>query len=323
MGAHPLPSAGEILAIRGAPEAWAWLHLGVHALLFAALSAILVSWWIRPGGSRLIPAPLLRAALGAMVFVCAAAAHGGLAMLLASVAPRREALLEVTTDAVGGAAGLVVWSLLHPAHARRVARALGWLLHPAVTAPAGLLALEWSATGSPFAAARWVAVATAFALPAAAAWVLGVRHGRYSDADLSRREERPPLLALGAACAMAHLGCLWALGAPSAAVQCAAGIALGAVSAAAITWCGLKVSFHVSAAGAAAAALLFTAPRGAFPFALAAVVLTWARVRDNRHTPREVAAGWALALVVAALAFGRMHTLVLPGLRSVAAGVGF
>jgi membrane-associated phospholipid phosphatase len=41
------------------------------------------------------------------------------------------------------------------------------------------------------------------------------------------------------------------------------------------------------------------APRGALVFALVALVLVWARVRDERHKPVEVLAGFVLAALVA------------------------
>ena len=43
------------------------------------------------------------------------------------------------------------------------------------------------------------------------------------------------------------------------------------------------------------ALLQATSFRGPWPFLLAAVALSWARVREGRHTPPEVLGAWGIA----------------------------
>lgn len=61
------------------------------------------------------------------------------------------------------------------------------------------------------------------------------------------------------------------------------------------TLAGVKVSGHVAVPVGVLAVLEATSYRGLWPFALAALALSWARVREGRHTRREVLAGWCIA----------------------------
>ena len=72
----------------------------------------------------------------------------------------------------------------------------------------------------------------------------------------------------------------------------------GAVAAALVTLTtvmGLKVSGHVAVPVVVVVMLQASSFRGPWPFLLVAVAVSWARVREGRHTPREVVAGWGIA----------------------------
>ena len=62
-----------------------------------------------------------------------------------------------------------------------------------------------------------------------------------------------------------------------------------------VTRAGLKVSGHAAVPFGALVLLEATTHRGLWPFALAALAVSWARVREGRHTRREVLAGWCIA----------------------------
>ena len=87
----------------------------------------------------------------------------------------------------------------------------------------------------------------------------------------------------------------WALDAPLVVRHVALAGALAAVLVTAATVAGLKVSGHVAVPVGVMVLLQATSFRGPWPFVLAAVALSWARVREGRHTPREVLGGWAIA----------------------------
>jgi len=276
-------------------------HLTLHALVFGLLAAALSA--CIPAGRALGRG---RAAIALAYFVAVVAARQGVQLVLPGGRIGAEEALELSVDGVAGALGAVGWAICDPAGARRVARALGWLFHPAIVAPLGFFALTWSRIGSAEAAARWTALVALFEAPAVAVWLIGLFRARFSDADVSLRHERLPLLALGALCALGLVAAALVLDAPRIVVSSAIGAMIGALLATAITHWGLKLSGHVAVAAGAAFALLPDAPRGALVFALVALILVWARVKGERHKPVEVVAGFLLAALVAGVS---IHTL--------------
>lgn len=274
-------------------------HVAIHALLFGLLAAALSAWILHR-------APRTRAALGLLYFLAVVGARQGVQLLVRHARPGAEEVFELSLDAVAGALGAVGWALADPEGARRVARALGWLFHPALVAPLGFFALCWSRIGSAATAARWTALVLLFELPAIAVWLIGLRRARFSDVDVSVRHERPPLLAFAALCALGLFAGTLLFDAPRIVVSSAMGALIGALAATTLTRWGLKLSGHVGIAAGAAFALLPDAPRGALVFALMAIMLVWARVRDERHKPLEVVAGFVLAALVAGVS---IHSL--------------
>jgi hypothetical protein len=281
-------------------------HVAVHALLFGLLAAALSAWIVRASDGPRLPGVRGRALVALAYFVVVAGLRQAVQLGLRGAHPGAEEVFELSLDGVAGALGAVGWALADPAGARRIAGALGWVFHPAIVAPLGFFALCWSRTGSAATAARWTALVGLFELPALAVWLLGVRQARFSDADVSKRHERPPLLAFGVLCAAGLLIGTVVLDAPRIVVSSAVAAIVGAAAATAITRWGLKLSGHVAVAAGAAFALLPDAPRGALVFATMAVILVWARVRAERHNPREVLAGFVLAAVVASVS---IHSL--------------
>jgi hypothetical protein len=61
------------------------------------------------------------------------------------------------------------------------------------------------------------------------------------------------------------------------------------------TIAGTKVSGHVAVPVGVVVLLSATSHRGPWPFLLVALSVSWARVREGRHTPLEVLAGWGIA----------------------------
>jgi membrane-associated phospholipid phosphatase len=122
-----------------------------------------------------------------------------------------------------------------------------------------------------------------------------MRRGWFSDHDLSVREERPAfLLSALAAAGLAALGAQLAHAPPVVRVSTLAGLVATAFVTA-LTAAGLKVSGHVAVPVGVLALLAGSSQRGLWPFAVAALAVSWARVREGRHTPREVIVGWGVA----------------------------
>jgi hypothetical protein len=271
-------------------------HLVAHSVLYGGLAALIARWRFPADSLDAGRVALARRALGAaLVFLAVAAAQEGVQALSRGRPPCREELFDLGVDVVGATLGLIAWSRADRRRIYPVARAIGVVLHPAFVGPVGVFAVTWAAGRDLRAALAWTALATLAAFPVAAVWAMGLRRGWFRDADLSVRRERPPFLAVACVAALGLALIVHAFDAPAAVRDlCLAGaLATGLVTA--VTLAGLKVSGHVAVPVGAFALLLRDSPRAVWPFAVAAVALSWARVREGRHTPREVAGAWGLA----------------------------
>lgn len=309
------PNTAAAWALRSEP-----VHVAAHTFLYGVLSMLLATlWFSRTAGDAPRRALVARALLAGSMFMLVASCQEGVQVLARAQHrhPSPEELYDLAVDVLAGAIGLILWSRWNRQHLTRVARTLGWILHPALVAPLGLFAIFWSALGGPRPALPWTALAVLSAAPAAGVWVLGVALGRFSDVDVSVRSERPPLFAAGLFSGLLYLALTRALGAPLPVQHLALAGLIGTSLLALVTVSGLKVSGHVSVAVALAVALAATSVRGPYLFAMAALLLSWARVREARHTPREVLGAWALAGVVAAVMFHRDMAADLWHLRAV------
>jgi hypothetical protein len=129
--------------------------------------------------------------------------------------------------------------------------------------------------------------------------LIGVRRGRLTDHHISRREQRPPVMAIALASVVCGLLVLRWLDAPRALFALMAAMVAGLVVALAITsfW---KISIHAAtAAGTVASLAILVSPWWLIASPL--VVLTgWARVEIRDHTPVQVLVGAIVGAVVAA-----------------------
>jgi hypothetical protein len=281
---------------------FAWLlrqepvHLVAHSLLYGALAIALVRWWLPPSAFEMTRRARALRALGATVCFFAVAATQELVQALhRGHLWGSEELFDLFVDGVAACAGLIVWTRFERRRQWSVARALGAVLHPAVLGPLGVFALTWSATHDRGLALRWTLWSVLAVAPVAAVWLVGLRRGWFSDHDLSVRRERPAFLAAALAMAGVFAWGVYASGAPGVVRGFAlAGLVASALVTAA-TVAGLKVSGHAAVPVGVVALLEATSHRGLWPFAMAALAVSWARIHEGRHTPREVAAGWSIA----------------------------
>ncbi|MCU0682790.1 MAG: hypothetical protein MUF34_11165 [Polyangiaceae bacterium] len=272
-------SAGLVPDVGRVPEAW---HVIGHLVLFGVLALLLKG--LRPWVA--LAAVLLA---GAGVEVVQAAAHG--------VPLGREAAYDMLVDALAGMAGVGL------ASGAPAATALGVWLHPAFVIPLGLFGTFYAATREPSLAAIWAGAMMACLLPVGAFWALGVRRGRYADADLADRAQRPGLFAVGCASVAAFAAVAFAAHAPGPVISVAIGALIGACAVTALTVAGFKVSGHVATPLLLAVAIAPFSWRGPPLFVAAGALLTWARVRAGVHRPSEVAGAWALAAAAGLIVF--------------------
>lgn len=278
-------------------------HLVAHSVLYGALAAFIASWWFPAEALDGDRRSLGRKAIGAaLCFVGAAGAQELTQALCRHAAPAGEELFDLVVDVHGAALGLIAWSRADRRRVYPVARALGVVLHPAFIGPLGVFAVTWAALRDVRAGLAWTSVATLAALPVAGVWAVGLRRGWFRDADLSVRAERPRFLASACCAAVALALVTRAAGAPLVVQDLSRAGLLATLLVTAATLLGLKVSGHVAVPVGVVSLLCANSVRGVWPFAVAALALSWARVREGRHTPREVLGAWGVASASALLA---------------------
>ncbi|MFO0653149.1 MAG: hypothetical protein U0326_43420 [Polyangiales bacterium] len=271
-------------------------HLIAHTILYGSLAAAIGAWWFpRASLDASKRERAKRALAAALCFALIAGAQELTQSLSRGRLPNQEEFFDLAVDGSAATLGLIVWTHFDRRRRWHVARALGIVLHPAFVGPAGVFAVTWSVFRDTRRALAWTTLSSLAVLPVAALWIVGLRRGWFSDRDLSQRSERP-LFLVGALAAAGGFA-LFAHAAQAPSVVCAFTLA-GFVATALFTvatLAGVKVSGHVAVPVGVLAVLQATSYRGLWPFALMALAVSWARVREGRHTRREVLAGWCIA----------------------------
>jgi membrane-associated phospholipid phosphatase len=130
--------------------------------------------------------------------------------------------------------------------------------------------------------------------------LIGVRRGRLTDHHVSRREQRPRMMAIALASVASGLLVLLWLDAPRALFALFAAMVAGLSVALAVTtlW---KISIHAAAAAGTVASLAILVSPWWLLLAPLVALTGWARVEIRDHTPVQVLVG---AVVGAAIATG-------------------
>ncbi len=131
--------------------------------------------------------------------------------------------------------------------------------------------------------------------PVAALVGYQVARGRWTDLDVSVREQRYMLYPIGLVCAVLLIAVYVWIGAPHAAIAAALAMAVAHSINGVINY-AYKVSAHASAAAGCAALLWLFVPGWGLPATIAAALVGWSRVELGRHTTGQVLLGWAVGL---------------------------
>jgi membrane-associated phospholipid phosphatase len=129
--------------------------------------------------------------------------------------------------------------------------------------------------------------------------LMGVHRGVFTDHHISRREQRPRIMAIALASAAAGVLVLRWLDAPRALFALLAAMVAGLAVALAITsfW---KISIHAAVAAGTVASLAILVSPWWLLLAPLVVLTGWARVEIRDHTPVQVSVGAIVGAVVAA-----------------------
>jgi hypothetical protein len=259
-------------------------HLAGHLLLCGGLA-----WMV---------ATFTGSSAGPAVALAAATAFGAAIELvqILTAPPTWNTLFDLGMDLLGATLGVGAWAAMDRERHEPVGHLISAALHPLWIAPVGFFALAAVRQGARD--GLWWTMGAAVAMaPAVAAWAVGIARGWWVDADLSRRDQRPPLFAAGVAGVVAL-----ALVARGTSMATSSGlVALGAGIGTAMTVAGWKISGHVAIPAALGLLLAPSAPKEGGWFLAAAAVLAVARVAAGRHHRAEVAAGAALAVLIGLL----------------------
>jgi membrane-associated phospholipid phosphatase len=129
--------------------------------------------------------------------------------------------------------------------------------------------------------------------------LIGVRRGQLTDHHVSRREQRPRMMAIALASVAVGLLVLRWLDAPRDLFALMAAMVAGLVVALAITsyW---KISIHAAAAAGTVASLVMLVSVWWLLLVPFVVLTGWARVVIRDHTPAQVSVGAIVGAIVAA-----------------------
>ncbi len=181
-----------------------------------------------------------------------------------------------------------------------VAAAVSAIVHPVALPLLTLAVVTYTTPGGTIQRSVLLAVAALLltALPVAALVGYQVARGRWTDLDVSVREQRYLLYPIGLVCAALMIAVFVAMRAPVPAMVTALTMALANGVDGVINF-AYKVSAHTTAAAACAALLWLYSPGWGLPVAIAAALVGWSRVELGRHTTGQVILGWAVGVASA------------------------
>jgi membrane-associated phospholipid phosphatase len=183
-----------------------------------------------------------------------------------------------------------------------VARWVSAIVHPVAFPLFTLGVVTYAATRSASETARWVLVSLLLTtLPISVLVSVQVLRRRWTDFDVSVRRQRYALYPFGIACMLALALAFARFGAPEIAVRAAAAVAIANAVDGLINF-AYKVSAHATGAAVCATVLWAGAAAWGLPGTAAALAVGWSRVELKRHTPGQVALGWAVGVASTVLA---------------------
>lgn len=180
-----------------------------------------------------------------------------------------------------------------------LARRISLILHPFLLAPLTIILVLYLDSGSLISALAWAAVCITLVI---APTLIFLRYKlirqQYSDADVSRREQRYGFYLFSLGCMLVCFVILLWLGAPRVLLCLFISCLVSLVTFAVVTQLWLKVSIHTGTiAGATTAVAFYSLPLAAL-LAVGLIAIGWARLTLKRHTLPEVLAGCAIAVVI-------------------------
>lgn len=189
-----------------------------------------------------------------------------------------------------------------------IARWISHVISPHIVGVVITSAMALQYSPDPIMALLWLAgLMPLLVLPPLGYLVWLVRRGKLADIYMPERETRLRPLTLMMVWLLACLGMIryWEAPVMVELFVLAATVMIGILSVVTLFW---KISFHGATITAAATATVLVAGSSAWPVMLLVPLVGWARVRLERHTPRQVIFG---SLVGALIALILVHGVIL------------
>jgi membrane-associated phospholipid phosphatase len=185
----------------------------------------------------------------------------------------------------------------------RLARWFSRVFHPFVMSVIALLLSIYLETGLLWEAVLWASVSLAvFLLPFSVLILVMVCAGRYSDLDVSIREQRHGLYLVGSV-GLFLLVVIFTLGGAPLVSRVSIYAAVFSTAASALFNRFSKISVHAMVAAGSAAVLSYLSPLASLFLTAPTALVGWSRVRLKRHTWFQVVAGWSMAVVCVIVVF--------------------
>ena len=181
----------------------------------------------------------------------------------------------------------------------RAARLIAGALTPANVITGLLVFVAWRHTpdGYHAAALTVLTIALVVGLPYLILF-RALRLGRADDRQVVRRSQRPALMVAALGCVVGALAALTYLGAPQELVALVVAMA-GGLAAMTLITLRSKASMHMAVAAGAVAIAILETPAGWLTLLLLPPI-AWARWRDGRHSPGQLATGALVGALAAA-----------------------
>lgn len=192
----------------------------------------------------------------------------------------------------------------HSSGTVRLARLLSAVFHPFLLSLATLAWVIYLDEGSWGQAWLWTGLGLAIVvLPLSLFIFFNKRHGRYTDWDISIREQRANIYKLAGVCFVLLLFIFVWAGAPTIALACLFAALLAVLLAAMINQKVSKISLHAVAVAGCTAVLFSMSVPAALLVALIGLAVSWARLHLQQHTVTQILLGWGVATTAVVIVF--------------------
>ncbi len=180
-----------------------------------------------------------------------------------------------------------------------IAVALTHVLNPTYSLLPILVLVTYLGTQSWLEALKWTGLAACMVvLPLLGFIHRQVRAGVYADSQVSMREQRHIIYALGAVCTTLYCVAVWTLDGPLELKATLMALFASGLAAMGVNLFLSKVSIHTGGLAGLITILIVMFGRGALPIILLVPLVAWSRVVLGRHTVRQVIAGALMAVTV-------------------------